>query len=134
MPVYTTRQNLIDTLLAYGEPALADRIPSISPEEMDGIADRADHYAFQGMLFAKAVSLATVDVLEGRSRPLARTRRKFDRSKPPASDGSGGFRQWPEKFWGTIKERVERSSRQREEAERGASPNDSVNDISERQD
>ena len=65
MPIHATRQTLIDDLLAYGESGLAARISSISPEQMDRIADRADLYVIDNPLIAKALALAAVAVLEG---------------------------------------------------------------------
>jgi len=116
MPTHITRQGLIDTLLAYGESAVAARIPSISPDEMDRIADRADDYGATNPLIAKALALAAVEVVEGRPRPLARARRKFgqarladaDAGSDPSARRSPTFRRWPENFWGTTMERVER--------------------------
>ena len=107
-PIHTTRQSLIDDLLEYGETALADQISAISPEQMDQIADRADAYVTDNPLIAKAIALAAVEVLEGEARPLARARRRFGQSPATPTDRSIVFRPWPERFWGTIMERVER--------------------------
>jgi hypothetical protein len=111
MPIHTTRQSLIDDLLAYGESAVADRISSISAEQMDRIADRADDYVTENPLIAKALALAAVEVLEGEPRPLARARRQFGQAHARTTDLSSTFRAWPESFWGTIMERIDRLAR-----------------------
>lgn len=69
-------------------------------------------------LFAKALALAAVEVLEGEPRPLARARRRFAQSDG-ARDRSSSFRPWPESFWGTIHERIERLARTHRTSQRG---------------
>lgn len=72
--------------------------PSVSDEELKRIVERAEHYAFTrehamrhgSMRTTRAASLATVDVVEGASRELRRSkkgsvRRGGSASSPPSS-------------------------------------------------
>jgi hypothetical protein len=69
-------------LLAHGEDDLVGRVPSLTDVELKRIGERADHYAFSSehavppcgtsMGTSRALSLATIDVLEGASRELQR--------------------------------------------------------------
>ena len=102
MPLYTTRRMLAGALYTYGEFDLAAKVAGVTPDEMDAIADRADVHADEGLMFATALALAAVEVLEGEPRPLARSRRRM-------SDASRAdllvFPPWPDGFWGAIRER-----------------------------
>jgi hypothetical protein len=80
---------LVRVLLAHGEDDLAERVPSLTDEDLKRIGERADHYAFSGehalrsgasMGGSRAISLATVDVLEGASRELRQKEAQRDRS------------------------------------------------------
>jgi hypothetical protein len=101
MPIYTTRRMLARALYTYGEFDLAAKFADVTPDQMDAIANRADVHADEGLMFATALALAAVEVLEGEPRPLARSRRRM-------SDGSRAdllvFAPWPDGFWGPIDE------------------------------
>jgi hypothetical protein len=78
--IHVRRATLVQCLLAHHEDDLAERAPSVTDEELKRIGERAEHYAFSdehrveggSMGTTRAVSLATVDVLEGASRELHR--------------------------------------------------------------
>jgi len=77
--VSVSRELLEADLRTYGEDELAARIPSLSEAEIQRIGEVADRYLYtpERPLIAKAVALATVNVLEGASRPLKRNRRRL---------------------------------------------------------
>ena len=79
MSVSVSRELLEADLRTYGEDELAARIPSLSEAEIQRIGEVADRYLYtpERPLIAKAVALATVNVLEGASRPLKRNRRRL---------------------------------------------------------
>ena len=97
-----SRRHLASSLYAYGEGPLAERIPTISPEEMDHICDRVIQIAADGRLFASAEAAAAVEVLEGAARPLARSRRRL---ADMALADNLTFEPWPRDFWGYDHER-----------------------------
>ena len=103
MPIHTTRRNLAGTLFSYGEDQLAITLTGISPAQMDEIADKADGHSSGTGLLATALALAAVEVLEGKPRPLARSRRRL--AEASRADGLV-FVAWPKNFWGTIMERI----------------------------
>lgn len=108
MPISASRRTLMFQLLAYGERDLAQRIRTLTPDEMDRIAWRADSYIATAGESGQALALASVDVLEGASRPLARSRRNM-------KDGMAAervrFDPWPVGFWGRTFEDIEESVR-----------------------
>jgi hypothetical protein len=80
---------LVRALLAHAEDDLAERAPSLTDEELQRIGALAERYAFSeehahpsrgSMGTTRAISLATVDVLEGSTRELHRTEGQRDRS------------------------------------------------------
>ena len=67
-------------LLAHDEQELVERVPSVTDDELKRIGERAAYLAFGSddakrngsMGGSRAISLATVEVLEGSSRELRR--------------------------------------------------------------
>ena len=89
MPPGDERRAIADDLWTYGEDKLARRAFNLSDQELERMGDIAGEYMLMsdtasgaGMLFAKAVALAAVEVLEGRPRPLARMRRRPLKKSP----------------------------------------------------
>jgi len=72
-----TREHLAVNLRTYGEDDLAVRALTLSDDEMRRIGERAFDHSLTGMLFAKAVILASIEELEGQSRPPKWNRRKL---------------------------------------------------------
>jgi hypothetical protein len=94
--IHVRRDTLVRVLLAHGEDDLAERAPSLTDEDLKRIGERADDCAFSGehalrsgasMGVSRAISLATVDVLEGASREL---HRKEAQSDPSAEEEALG--------------------------------------------
>jgi hypothetical protein len=79
VPVCVRRELLEANLRTYGEDELAARISTLSDAEMQKIGEVADRYLYtpERPLIAKAVAMATVEVLEGAGRPLKRARRRL---------------------------------------------------------
>lgn len=86
--LHVRRDTLVRALLAHDEHNLADGVPSLTNEELKRIGERAEHYAFSdehalpsgaSMGTSSAISLATIDVLEGASRELHRKEAQRDR-------------------------------------------------------
>ena len=82
--VVATRSHVERELRAYGEDAVATKLSSISDEDFIRIGERAFGYASiptakksGGMLLAKALALAAVEVIEGAPRGLCRNRRVY---------------------------------------------------------
>jgi hypothetical protein len=75
--LYTPRKNLIVDLKAYGEDDVARKIRGLSKKEYDRLGNLASDHSLTGMLLAKALALAAVEVVEGEPRPLKRKRRLF---------------------------------------------------------
>lgn len=87
--LHVRRDTLLRVLLAHGESQLAERVPSLTDEDLERIGKGAGHYAFSrehglasgtSMGSSRAISLATVDVLEGAPRELHRKEGQRDRS------------------------------------------------------
>jgi hypothetical protein len=83
--VRTTKERLVEELRRYGEDAVADQVPKLSEAQLEEVDRVSDRYVVSGedgtargdsMLLDKALALATVQVVEGRPRKLARDRRK----------------------------------------------------------
>jgi hypothetical protein len=83
---------VVSALLAHDEDDLAERVPSVTDEELERIGQRAGDYAFSAehalpsgssMGTLRAISLAAVDVLEGASREL---HRKNSHRRGPAAE------------------------------------------------
>ena len=79
VPVSVRRELLEANLRTYGEDELAARISTLTEAEMQRIGEVADRYLYtpERPLIAKAVALATIEVLEGAGRPLKRSRRRL---------------------------------------------------------
>lgn len=79
MPVSVKRELLEANLRTYGEDELAARISTLSEAEMQRIAEVADRHLYtpERPIIDKAVAMAAVEVLEGVSRALKRTRRRL---------------------------------------------------------
>src|SRR5438132_282974 len=82
--VITTRRALAQDLWSYGEDELSKRVLSVTEEQLHQIFERAGEYAAtaepestsgRGMLLSKALALAAVEVLDGRTA-LKRKRRR----------------------------------------------------------
>ena len=81
--VVSSRALVERDLRAYGEDAVAEKLPTISDEAFFRIGERAFDYSCMpttlksgaGMLIAKALALAAVEVIEGAPRALRRKRR-----------------------------------------------------------
>jgi hypothetical protein len=78
-----SRRHLAVHLAAYGEHEASARIESMSDEDVRRVCEIGDRYATTGMNFAKASSLAAIEVLEGTPRELRRQRRDWS-DVPPA--------------------------------------------------
>jgi hypothetical protein len=81
-PASHARQIVADILWTYGEDRLATRAEQLTDQEIERLQDIADDYSMRsatssgaGMLIARAIALAAVEVMEA-PRPLARTRRR----------------------------------------------------------
>ena len=98
--IITTREALVRDLLSYGEEEIAARIPGLPNSAYLRIEVRSMHYACisekpngPGMLLAKALSKAAVEVIEGGERELKWKKRKLKKpnhTAEPASPGRGG--------------------------------------------
>ncbi len=74
-------------LRSHGEDELAERALSVTDEELKRIGELGDHYAFSELALAmggsmggaRALSLATIDVLESTPRDLRWTRTEGER-------------------------------------------------------
>ena len=87
--LHVRRDTAVRVLLSHGKNDLAERVPSLTDEQLKRIGERAEHYAFSGehalrsgasMGVSRAITLATVEVLEGASRELHRKEAQRDRS------------------------------------------------------
>ena len=72
-----SREHLAVDLRTYGEEELAERALTATEAEMQRIGERGAELAYTGMLIAKAVALAAIEVFEGRSRLPRWSRRKL---------------------------------------------------------
>jgi hypothetical protein len=77
--IYTPKENLVQDLEQYGEDAVAAQVKDLSQIDYDRLGDIAFEHACTGMLIAKALALAAVEVIEGKPRELKRKRRVFKR-------------------------------------------------------
>jgi len=75
--IVVDRQHLALDLKTYGEEELAQRVLGVSDEQLRRIGERASEHAYTGMLIAKALVLATIEVVEGSPRPPRLSRRKL---------------------------------------------------------
>ena len=73
--IVTPPENIAQQLRAYGEESAASAIPNLNKEQLERISKIAYSHSLSGMLLAKAVSLAAIEVIEGTPRDLKRTRR-----------------------------------------------------------
>jgi len=88
-----SRNTLVRALLAHDEDDLAERVPTVTDEELQRIGQIAGDYAFPAEVLApgptssmgttRAISLAAVDVLEGAPRKL---RRDLMQRRGPAAE------------------------------------------------
>ncbi len=84
-----SRETLAGMLRQHGEDALAERAPSLSDEELARIGTLGAYYAFSedamalggSMGGARALSLATIDVLEDTGRDLRESRTEWERER-----------------------------------------------------
>src|ERR671936_681795 len=91
--VWTERSSLAVDLWRYGEDELWKRVLTLPDRTMKQIGERADYHLTRGpttragdsMLISKALALAAIEVLEGHSRPLKRTRRRPTSQFPGAT-------------------------------------------------
>ena len=78
--IYVRRDTLVRALLAHSEDDLVERVPSVTDEELKRVGKRAHLYAFSqqalrsggSMGTSRALSQATIHVLDGASRELHR--------------------------------------------------------------
>ena len=82
--IQATREHVQHCLRSYGEDSIAMKLMSVSDEDFKRIGERAFDYACQpatpsgrGMLLAKALALASVEVIEGVHRELRLKKRAF---------------------------------------------------------
>jgi hypothetical protein len=82
--IQATREHIQHHLRSYGEDATATKLMSVSDADFKRIGERAFDYACQpatpsgrGMLLAKALALAAVEVIEGAPRELRLKKRAF---------------------------------------------------------
>jgi len=76
MLVTATRQQLVTALQTFGEDAVAGQVTSLSDARMRKLYQRAGEIFADQSNYVRALCLAAVEVIEGLSRPLVRTRRK----------------------------------------------------------
>lgn len=89
MPTEDERRAIADDLWRYGEDDGALKVVNLTDHELDRIGEIAGKHAATsdvpsgaGMLFSKAIALATVEVIEGKPRLLARKRRRPLKQSP----------------------------------------------------
>jgi hypothetical protein len=83
--IRSTREHVSTQLLAYGEERASRLVLNLNDEAFEFIEVKAMKFACEpgekksgaGMLLDKALCLAAIFVLEGASRPLSRTRRRY---------------------------------------------------------
>ena len=76
--IVTASPQLIAThLTAYGENDAALRIQTLDAHEVEMISEIAFVHACNGMKLAESLSLAAVEVCEGKPRPVKRKRRNM---------------------------------------------------------
>ena len=72
-----SREHLAVNLRTYGEDELATRVHDLTDQEMLKIGEVAASNTTESPLLAKAVTLAAVEVMEGKARPLKWGRRRL---------------------------------------------------------
>jgi hypothetical protein len=77
--IFTPRESIVQDLKDYGEDESASQILHLSAEDWNRFDKIASKHAYTGMLLAKAVALAAVEITEGKPRELKRKRRIFKR-------------------------------------------------------
>jgi len=77
--LYSPRDNVVQDLVEYGEDEAAGQVMNLSKEDYDRLGQIAFEHACTGMLLAKALALAAVEIIEGKPRELKRKRRVFTR-------------------------------------------------------
>ena len=83
MPIHTSRKDIERQLRSYGEDALASKAAALAESDVVRIGERAFDYACMpttkrsggGMMIAKAIAHAAVEIMEGSPRELRRKRR-----------------------------------------------------------
>jgi hypothetical protein len=70
------RKLLAGELRRYGEDSVASAIEAAADRAVLSVAPRGIQIAFSGGSIPRSLCLAAVEVIEGKSRPFARTRRK----------------------------------------------------------
>ena len=86
----TSLSDLVWDLLTFGEDEVAERAKAFTSAEQRRVWEIAGAHALKpsgkkdgsGMLLAKALALAAVEVAEGAPRPLASNRRNLRRERP----------------------------------------------------
>jgi hypothetical protein len=75
-------------LRTYGEPAAADRLSELGEDEVDRIGEISARLAEADpkMPWARVVSIAAVEVVEGTRRDLRRRQRRFKDIPKPEAD------------------------------------------------
>jgi len=69
--------DIADDLRNYGEDEVASKVMHLRRDQLERLFELAAVHSQTGMLFAKALALAAVEVVEGHTRALRRERRKF---------------------------------------------------------
>ena len=77
--IVASRRQVIEDLLDYGESEVALEVDVLSEEKWSQLRRLAFDLALRHRLISKALALAAVEVVEGKPRPLRRTRRRFAR-------------------------------------------------------
>jgi hypothetical protein len=86
VPVIREPEFIAIDLRTYGEDEVAARVPTLTPEDLERIYERADHYLYSeayarpsgaSPYLAWTVAMAAVEVMEGKQRPLRWKRRKL---------------------------------------------------------
>jgi hypothetical protein len=75
--VIAMQADIADDLRNYGEDEVASKVMRLRRDQLERLFELAAVHAQTGMLFAKALALAAVEVVEGHTRALRRGRRKF---------------------------------------------------------
>jgi hypothetical protein len=83
MPSEDERRGIANDLWRYGEDDLARHAFNLTDHDLERMGEIAGQHSTTsdvpsgaGMVFSKAIALAAVEVIEGKARPLARTRRR----------------------------------------------------------
>jgi hypothetical protein len=81
-----SKDDLVKNLLAYGEKAASERVPTMSAENYQRVCELGFRHALTGMLLLKAGCLAAIEVLEGKPRELKRKRRVWADAESAATE------------------------------------------------